>query len=36
VPALYEAMDRSIQAIRFEPDEFRVKLEMRIRHANPA
>ena len=36
VPALYEAMDRSIQEIRFEPDEFRVKLEKRIRHANPA
>jgi hypothetical protein len=36
VAALYEAMDRSIQAIRFEPDEFRMKLEMRIRYANPA
>ena len=36
VAALYEAMDRSIQAIRFEPDEFRVKLEMRVRYANPA
>jgi hypothetical protein len=36
VPALYEAMDRSIQEIRFEPDEFRTKLEKRIRHAHPA
>jgi len=36
VAALYEAMDRSIQAVRFEPDEFRVKLEIRIRYANPA
>ena len=36
VRALYEAMDQSILAIRFEPDEFRMKLETRTRHANPA
>jgi Effector-associated domain 1 len=36
VRALYEAMDQSIQAIRFEPDKFRMKLEKRVRHANPA
>lgn len=36
VRALYEAMDQSIQEIRFEPNEFRMKLEKRTRHANPA
>jgi hypothetical protein len=36
VPALYEAMDRSIEAIRFGPDQFRAKLEGRLRHANTA
>jgi Effector-associated domain 1 len=36
VRALYEAMDRSIQQIRFEPDVFRRRLEEGIRHANPA
>jgi hypothetical protein len=36
VRGLYEAMDRSIQEIRFDPNAFRAQLEERIRHASTA